>query len=267
MSRNSQDRLGVQPEQTQPEKKINILDFVNPTEFVKLPSKGKIYDESHPLHNKESIEIKSMSTMEIDLLTNQNLIEEGVVIQRLLDALIVDPDIKTDSLLPGDQNAIVVAARISGFGPEYEVEVQCPNEKCHSKHSHVLDLREITHQDASIDAKDGIFEVRLPVSGLNAKCKLLNGGEYEQLNKKLDQNQNSANFLKQVIVSIENETDRGIISQFIDLMPALDNKIVRKEYTKANPNMDFTASVKCRKCKEVNRIQIPLSVNFFWSIT
>ena len=46
-----------------------------PTEFVNLPSKGKHYAESHPLHNERSVEIRYMTAKEEDLLTSRSLIK------------------------------------------------------------------------------------------------------------------------------------------------------------------------------------------------
>ena len=68
-----------------------------PTEFVSLPSRGKFYAESHPLHNKESVEIRYMTAKEEDILTSRSLIKEGVVIDRLLKNLLVDKDLNLDT--------------------------------------------------------------------------------------------------------------------------------------------------------------------------
>ena len=88
-----------------------------PTEEVTLPSKGLLYPEGSPLKNGV-IEMKYMTAKEEDILTNQNLIERGTVIDKLLQSLIVTP-IDYNDLLVGDKNAILVAARILGYGKDY----------------------------------------------------------------------------------------------------------------------------------------------------
>ena len=93
-----------------------------PSEIVELPSKGLLYSEDSPLRSGK-IEMKYMTAKEEDILTNQNYIERGVVIDKLLQALIVDKDINYNDLLIGDKNAIMLAARILGYGPEYQVEI------------------------------------------------------------------------------------------------------------------------------------------------
>ena len=59
-----------------------------PSEIVDLPSKGLLYPEDSPL-KKGTVEMKYMTAKEEDILTNQNYIEKGVVIDKLLQALIV----------------------------------------------------------------------------------------------------------------------------------------------------------------------------------
>jgi len=88
-----------------------------PTEIVSLPSKGLLYPETSPLAKGE-IEMKYMTAKEEDILTNANYIRQGIVIDKLLQSLIVTP-IDYNELLVGDKNAIMIAARILGYGKDY----------------------------------------------------------------------------------------------------------------------------------------------------
>ena len=90
-----------------------------PTEMVDLPSKGYFYFDGHPLSSGK-VEVKYMTAKEEDILTSQNLIQQGLVIEKLLQSLIVDKSIDVDDMLIGDKNAIMVAARILGYGKDYE---------------------------------------------------------------------------------------------------------------------------------------------------
>ena len=65
------------------ENKLNI-----PTEIVELPSKGLIYPPSSPL-SKGEVEMKYMTAKEEDILTNQNYINKGTVLDELIKSLIV----------------------------------------------------------------------------------------------------------------------------------------------------------------------------------
>jgi hypothetical protein len=85
--------------------------FKYPTEQIDLPSKGLIYSPESPL-SKGTIEMKYMTAKEEDILSNANFIRNGTVIDKLLQSMIVTPDIDYNMLLNGDKNAILIAARI-----------------------------------------------------------------------------------------------------------------------------------------------------------
>ena len=110
------------------ENKFNL-----PTEMVDLPSKGLLYPKSSLL-SEGKIEVKYMTAREEDILTNQNYIKQGVVIDKLLQSLIVTK-INYDDLLVGDKNAIMVAARILAYGASYEFD--------YAGNSQIIDLSKI----------------------------------------------------------------------------------------------------------------------------
>ena len=95
-----------------------MSEFKMPTETIELPSKGLLYPESNPL-SSGTIEMKYMTAKEEDILTNQSYIKQGIVIDKLVQSLIVS-DVNYDDLLIGDKDAILVAARILGYGKDYE---------------------------------------------------------------------------------------------------------------------------------------------------
>ena len=95
-----------------------MSEFKIPTEMVELPSKGLLYPEGHPLAEGK-IEMKYMTAREEDILTNQNYIRQGIVIDKLLQSLIMTKFDYND-LLIGDKDAIMMAARILGYGKDYK---------------------------------------------------------------------------------------------------------------------------------------------------
>jgi len=95
-----------------------------PTEEVTLPSKGLVYPEGNPL-SKGVIEMKYMTAREEDILTNESFIKKGIVIDKLLQSLIVTP-INYNDLISGDKNAIMIAARVLGYGKDYTFEKPLP---------------------------------------------------------------------------------------------------------------------------------------------
>ena len=97
-----------------------MSEFKFPTEMVELPSKGFFYPTDHPL-KEGKLEMKYMTAREEDILANANYIQQGIVLDKLLESLIVSPKFNLDDLLIGDKNALLVAARVLGYGSNYTV--------------------------------------------------------------------------------------------------------------------------------------------------
>jgi hypothetical protein len=274
MPRN-EERLGTKDQSaSQPPitEKNSILDFVLPTEFVDLPTKGRFYPDDHPLHNEESVEIRYMTAKDTDVLTSKSLLKKGVAVDRMLQNVLVDKSIKVDELYSGDKNAILIAARINGFGPEYKTKVTCPS--CGYALEHSFDLEEVEcdglQSEYSISI-NGTFKVELPVTKVSVECRLLTGGDekriFNQSEKRKKHNLPETNLTDQYklfIVSINGETDRGLVDKFVDLMPARDSTYLKSIYEKASPNIDLSYDFSCNSCDAETKIDIPFSANFFW---
>ena len=102
------------------------MEFPVPTEFVVLPSGGDLYPPEHPWHNKIEIEIKHMTAKEEDILSSQNYIASGVALDKFVQSVLIDP-IDASSILLVDRTAILIAARTTGYGEEYDTAVGCPS--------------------------------------------------------------------------------------------------------------------------------------------
>ncbi len=275
MPRNNQGRLDNKPETgaEAPTQNANaLLNFVTPTEFVELPTKGKFYPKNHPLCGAETIEIKFMTAKETDLLTSKTLLKKGVAIDRMLQSILVDSSIKVADLFIGDKNAILVAARISGFGASYDANITCKN--CGAVCEQHFNLEEVNKKEVSEDIEftdNGTFFVKLPKSGIRAECKLMTGSDEDFLMKKVEKKRKLklpetllTDQLKLIIVSLEGVTERGPVENFVDVMPAMDSTHLRKEYERVKPDIDMSYFFECESCEASNTVSIPFSTNFFW---
>ena len=101
--------------------------FEVPVEVVPLPSGGITYDVENPLHSLKTVEIKAMTAKDEDILTSRALIKKGTVITHLLKSCLINKSINPGDMLAGDRNAVMIALRVTGYGAEYKVEVDCPN--------------------------------------------------------------------------------------------------------------------------------------------
>ena len=115
-----------------------------PTEVVDLPSQGLIYPKDSPLSSGK-VEVKYMTAKEEDILTSANLIQKGIVLDKLLQALIVSEGVNLDDVLIGDKNAIMIASRILAYGKDYKFEYTDPSNN--EKKTHTIDLSKLEHID------------------------------------------------------------------------------------------------------------------------
>ena len=262
-----------------PQMQANPLTFVAPTEFVELPSAGRFYAQGHPLHGQEVIEVRHMTAKEEDILTSQSLLKKGVALDRLLQSLIVDKRIRTDELLVGDKNAVLVNARVNGYGAEYETNVTCPN--CQANTRYQFDLEDKTVQtglefiddidSAYVDQSTGLVNITLPVTGWKFECKPMTGADEKTLTKNVEARRKrklSEDMLSQQItlftVAISGVTDRGQITQAIKSLPARDSRHLRQTYQKLMPNLDLTQGFECGECGHVGEMEVPFTTDFFW---
>jgi hypothetical protein len=240
-------------------------DFKFPTEIVELPSKGLVYPPDSPLASGK-IEMKYMTAKEEDILTNQNYIKQGVVLDKLLKSLIVSP-IDYDDLILGDKNAVLVAARILGYGKDYSFKYK--GEKV------TVDLTECPSRyldESQVTPGVNEFSYTLPTSNAKITYKILTNKDekeiqaeldgYKKLNK--DFTPELSTRLKYVIQSVNGNTDKKAIREFVDnYMLARDSKAFRDHLVATQPDIIMEANITLSDGTEEG-VNIPVTINFFW---
>jgi len=284
MSRNNDERVGAAeqaeappaPAYEPPQGNSSGLNFVTPIEFVALPSMGQFYPEGSPLHKQETIEMRHMTAKEEDILTSRTLLKKGLAIDRLLESIIVNKNIKIDELLVGDKNAIIVAARQSAYGDDYQTKVACQACGDTSEYTFYLSQHVSVHPD-SVEEPEftktdaGTFMINLPKSGFPAEVRLLNGRDEKWLTKSMEQKRKAkigestlTDQMRLFIVSINGITDRTQVNQFINVMPAVDSRYLRRIYKQLSPNIDLTQEFLCPACGAESLMEVPFTADFFW---
>jgi hypothetical protein len=238
------------------------MSFNLPTETIELPSKGLLYPEGHPL-SEGTIEIKYMTAKEEDILTNQNYIQNGTVLDKLLKSLIITK-VNYDDIVIGDKNAIMIAARILGYGAEYKFNYNGVEE--------VVDLSKIENKklDESLYTKgNNEFSFNLPSSDNEITFKFLTHGDESKINqeleglKKLKKNESPelTTRLKYMITSINGNRDTKTIREFVDqAFLARDARAFREFINKIQPDVDLTFFPSSSN----KSISLPIGINFFW---
>ena len=239
-----------------------------PTEVIDLPSNGKVYGKESPLAEGK-IELKYMTTREEDILMSENLIKKGVVIDKLLDSLIVTKGVTQESLVLGDKNAVLVAARILAYGPEYNVELANPNNP-EEKVQHTFDLSQCPFKELpkDVDYTGNSFDYTTPVGKKNIKFKLLNGHDEKLIEKDVEQsakygyNSDISTRLRYTVTEVDGDTKPETITTYTQNLLARDSAALRNHIREISPDIDLTSEVEIGG--ETVSVSIPLTVEFFW---
>lgn len=250
-----------------------MTEFQFPTEVVDLPSRGWFYPEGHPLTSGR-IELYYMTAKHEDILTSSNLIRKGVVIDKLMEALVATKGVKYDDIFVGDKNAIMLASRVMGYGKNYSCEVTCP--KCSATSDHEQNLEDIEFKEITFDPdKKGKneFEYTLPFSGKMLTFKLLNHKDEMNINRELEQLRKAVKNgidpevttrMRYSILSVDGDRSMQTISSFVQVMPVKDARAFREYARVVSPDIDFTFDFECLNCGHVDRLEVPITPSFFW---
>jgi phage FluMu protein Com len=275
MRRNNEDRLlkGHTPASTEDAPQMaNPMDFVTPTQFVSLPSKGR-YPEGHPLSGKDSIEIKYMTAKDEDILTNRSLLKKGLAIDRLISNVIKDNSVDSRSLLIGDRNAILIYARASAYGEDYKTKVKCPNCETVSKFTFDLSDHETFHGDDleklnMTDNGDGTFMLNLPVSKITARIRPMVVMDEIQIaakdKSKKSEEEMVTQQMKRFVVSFNGYEDQSTLNYVVDNMIAKESKMLRDAFKSISPDVVLEQSFTCRHCDHEEVMTVPFGTDFFW---
>ena len=282
MPRNNTRRTGSTPkketQEVTPAPPTSVLDFVNPTEHVALPSGGRFYDEDHPLHGQDTVEIRFMTAKDEDILTSQSLLKNGTALEKLMQNILVDKRINPSSLLICDRSAILIAARATGYGKVYKTKVTCTSCRETSKiyfditNFETLEGDEATQKELGVKVTaDNTYTVKLPLTTVTAEFRLLTGADELAISKSLQKKRN-ANVLDgsfstqftRAIVALNTETDRNIIQQFALMMPAADSRQLRAAIRSVTPNIDLSQGFECPECGYEQEMEVPITADFFW---
>ena len=246
-----------------------------PTEIIELPSKGLLYPETSALSSGK-VEMKYMTAREEDILTSASLIKQGIVLDKLFQSLIITP-IDYNELLVGDKNAIMIAARVLGYGKEYEVEISDPFSQ-DDKQKLIIDLTSIEAKEYDFDSitpYENEFEVTLPISKRLLKFQLMSHGleakvkadvkSQLKMTKASGIDREFSTRMKYLITSVDGNDDKQYINNFVDNeLFAQDSRFIRDQIKQKTPDMDMSFVFTSNITGESQVMDIPMDVSFFW---
>ena len=239
-----------------------MAEFKFPTEEIELPSKGLIYPKDNPLSSGK-VEIKYMTAKEEDILSNQAYIQNGTVLDKLLDSVIVSKGVDHKDLIIGDKNAVLISTRILGYGKEYIFD--------RDGEKHTVDLTEFESNDFDdskmIEGKNE-FSFTLPFSTTPITYKLLTGRDEKKIDaeikglQRINKNANPelSTRLKFMILSVNGDTEKKTIRDFVDnYLLARDSRALRDEIRHIQPDVDLRHTLDSGE-----EVTVPIGLNFFW---
>jgi len=247
--------------------------FSIPTDYVTLPSMGKAYPQGSALYNKTEVQVRHLTAADEDIMTSRSLLRTGRALDVMVQNCIIDKNIKVEELIPGDKNALITYLRVSGYGPDYEVDMTCPS--CSENFDHIFDLSKLSMNTLTISPVEegqNAFEYEAPTK-TKIVFKYLNSSEEKEINevqekiKKTTKSQVDKNVttrLKGCILSINGETDPAFINKYVDTMPVIESRGLRKYMEQNNPDLIMKQDYSCASCGFEGEVDIPITVSFFW---
>lgn len=242
-----------------------MSEFKFPTEEVELPSKGLIYPKDNPL-SEGKVEMKYMTAKEEDILTNQNYIKQGNVVDKLLKSLIMSK-VNYDEMIVGDRNAILVAARILGYGKDYDFMYKGENVSIDLT---TLETKFLEEGDM-VEGKNE-FAFTLPHTNTAITYKILTNRDEKKIDaevkglKKLDKQASPemSTRLKHMILSVNGESENKIIRDFVDnYMLARDSRALREHIRETQPDIQMKFDYMGENGVEEDAV-VPMTAGFLW---
>ena len=247
----------------------NNTKFSFPTETVELPSKGLLYPKDNPL-SSGTIEMKYMTAREEDILTNVNLLKQGVAIDKVLQALIKSP-INYEELLLCDKNAILISARILAYGKDYTFGYANPNTDQEERVTIDLTQFENKKVDYSLFENKNEFSFTLPQSKNTLTFKLLTHADSKKIDaeikglKKIGSGGELTTRLKHQILSVNGDYEQKTIREFVDnYLLSIDSNAFRQHIAEITPDLDLKINFTLSDGTEVKDLSLPFELDFFF---
>lgn len=245
--------------------------FKTPTQPLDLPSKGKLYPKDNPLSSGQ-VELYLPSAMHEDILTNRNYIQQGIVIDKFLQAIIASK-IDYNELLVGDKNAVMIGARILAYGSNYSFKYSDPTTR--ESEEVTVDLSQLKEKEIDWNqVKEGIneFDFTLPMSKMVVTFKILTHKDETNIEAELKGMQKiSKNMsgditvrLGNSIVAVNGNRDQKTIRDFAKNMPMQDSQALRKYISAVTPDILMKFDFTTKSGEVVEGLNIPMTVDFFW---
>jgi hypothetical protein len=235
--------------------------FNLPHDVVQLPTGGIFYKSK-----KKAVKIGYLTANDENYLIGASRSSENIILKLLRNKL-YEHDLRPEELLNGDVEAILIFLRNTSFGSEYTVNLVDPATDKPFTSTITLDELNIKKTEVKPD-EDGTFTTKLPRTGVTVKLRPTTFYDTIELDKMEEQYPVGRQApkitwrLSKHIVEIDGDSDRGNISLFVDSLPIMDSKYIRKFLRENEPSLDLKRSV-IAPSGELVSFEIAFGVDFF----
>lgn len=237
-------------------------NFSLPHDVVQLPTGGIFYK-----HKKKSLKVGYLTANDENILMNAGTNTKDGIVLSLLKNKIYEYDVKPEDLLDADIEALLIFLRNSSFGPEYTLTLKDPSTGKDFTSTILLDELNIKKGQTNPN-EDGTFTTVLPKTGVTVKLKPLTFGEKLEIEKMVESYPlgriapRVTWTLNKNILEIDGNPDRQQISLFVESLPIMDSKHIRKFIRENIPSLDLSRQVLAPS-GEVVSVDINFGVEFF----
>ena len=238
---------------------------IDPTiayDVVELPTKGIYYK-----NKKKSVKVAYLTASDENILSSQNLIASGKVVDELLKRKIIDKDLSVDEIVEEDRQAVLIFLRNTAFGSEYTLTANDP--KTNEQFSVDVDLSQLKVKDFTLEEDvNGEYPFYMEKSKTNITFQFLTmkqEKEIDEIRKSWNGNGVAPVITKQLefmIKSVGGNKEQMSIRQFIESLPIKDSQDFRKYVAENKPGLDLTQTVTTPSGDSV-QIEIGFGVEFF----
>ena len=236
------------------------MNFNLPHDVVELPSRGLYYK-----NKKSAVKVGYLNATDEDVLSSG--VKNNNLLITLLRNKLYEPEIKPEDLLDGDIEAILIFLRNTSFGPEYTINLMDPATGKMFQHTFVIDEVNFKKPNTTPN-EDGTYTTTLPRTGAIVKLRLLSLGDKTKITDMETKYPKGRVApitiwtLQEQIVELNGETDRGKIIEFVQNMPIMDSKHIKRFISQNEPGLDLTLEVIAPSGENVST-SITFGVDFF----
>ena len=170
-------------------------------------------------------------------------------------------------MLEGDIEAILIFLRNTAFGPELELNLKDPNTK--KNFTYTVDLSVLNLIKGQSPEADGTFVTILPKSGDKIKVKPLTYSEIIDIQNVIDAYPDfrippkvTLKLQRQILEINEKPLDKNEISTYVEHMPIMDSKYIKKFIYDNEPRLDMRKEITTPSGEKLT-VDVGFGVDFF----